>query len=77
MREIFKKTILQCIIEGMIGRTVEGGMSKCYKVGVKVMAHYGRGMIGGRCRVIGAGAGAVESPDSGVYILWAEIGNPA
>ena len=42
MREILKKTILKCIIEDMIGRTIEGGISKCHKVGVKVMAHYGR-----------------------------------
>ena len=66
MREIFKKTMLQCIIEGMIGRTVEGGMSKCYKVGVKVMAHYGRSMIGGRCR-------AIKSPYPCVDILGAVI----
>ena len=66
MREVFKKTILQCIIEGMIGRTVEGGMSKCYKVGVKVMAHYGRSMIGGRCR-------AIKSPYPGVDILGAIV----
>ena len=70
MRKIAKEAMCQCIIERVIWGAIKGRMCIRYKIGVQVVSY--------DCRsVIGAGAGAVESPDSGIYILGAKIGNPA